>query len=197
MSAHSFSSWRPHFPPTEQKQSEDGYGAYECKQKEDDKFPQQEDDSRRLPTPHSIGSFIWAIEKLVVQSISEVSSMAEQRKGNVKPANGKPSATANAYSIDLNKVQQAVKDDTKSTVLESSNSEFSPPSQLFSAVKSASQNPQPLPTYLNPAIALVVARNHEKWVPSGFPYDNISISDFGGVGDGVRLNTKVFREAIY
>ncbi|KAM2437152.1 hypothetical protein EV1_014225 [Malus domestica] len=71
MSAHSFSSWRPPFPPTEQKQSEDGYGAYECKQKEDDKFPQQEDDSRRLPTPHSIWSFVWAIEKLVGNKFSK------------------------------------------------------------------------------------------------------------------------------
>lgn len=27
--------------------------------------------------------------------------------------------------------------------------------------------------------------------------DKISITDFGGVGDGVTLNTKAFREAIY
>ncbi|BAT80840.1 polygalacturonase protein [Vigna angularis] len=34
-------------------------------------------------------------------------------------------------------------------------------------------------------------------VSSGFRSDNISITDFGGVGDGHTLNTKAFREAIY
>lgn len=34
-------------------------------------------------------------------------------------------------------------------------------------------------------------------VPTGHREENISIADFGGVGDGVTLNTKAFREAIY
>ncbi|XP_042039172.1 probable polygalacturonase isoform X1 [Salvia splendens] len=34
-------------------------------------------------------------------------------------------------------------------------------------------------------------------VPMSYRNDKISITDFGGVGDGVTLNTKAFREAIY
>ncbi|KAL7159934.1 hypothetical protein ABFS83_01G061400 [Erythranthe nasuta] len=34
-------------------------------------------------------------------------------------------------------------------------------------------------------------------VPMNYRNDKISITDFGGVGDGVTLNTKAFREAIY
>lgn len=34
-------------------------------------------------------------------------------------------------------------------------------------------------------------------VPMCYRNDKISITDFGGVGDGVTLNTKAFREAIY
>ncbi|ONI07400.1 hypothetical protein PRUPE_5G117600 [Prunus persica] len=34
-------------------------------------------------------------------------------------------------------------------------------------------------------------------VPMRYRNDKISITDFGGVGDGVTLNTKAFREAIY
>ncbi|KAM1128423.1 hypothetical protein FF1_038307 [Malus domestica] len=34
-------------------------------------------------------------------------------------------------------------------------------------------------------------------VPMRYRNDKISIADFGGVGDGVTLNTKAFREAIY
>lgn len=34
-------------------------------------------------------------------------------------------------------------------------------------------------------------------VPMRIRDDKISIADFGGVGDGVTLNTKAFREAIY
>ncbi|KAL0371905.1 UNVERIFIED_CONTAM: putative polygalacturonase [Sesamum calycinum] len=34
-------------------------------------------------------------------------------------------------------------------------------------------------------------------VPMRYREDNISITDFGGVGDGVTLNTKAFKEAIY
>ncbi|KAI3453813.1 hypothetical protein Pfo_010476 [Paulownia fortunei] len=34
-------------------------------------------------------------------------------------------------------------------------------------------------------------------VPMRYREDKISIADFGGVGDGVTLNTKAFREAIY
>lgn len=34
-------------------------------------------------------------------------------------------------------------------------------------------------------------------VPMSYRNDKISIADFGGVGDGVTLNTKAFREAIY
>ncbi|KAK4486762.1 hypothetical protein RD792_006656 [Penstemon davidsonii] len=34
-------------------------------------------------------------------------------------------------------------------------------------------------------------------VPMSYRNDKISIKDFGGVGDGVTLNTKAFREAIY
>lgn len=34
-------------------------------------------------------------------------------------------------------------------------------------------------------------------VPMRHRDDNISIADFGGVGDGVTLNTKAFTEAIY
>uniref|UniRef100_A0A2C9W9Y1 Rhamnogalacturonase A/B/Epimerase-like pectate lyase domain-containing protein n=1 Tax=Manihot esculenta TaxID=3983 RepID=A0A2C9W9Y1_MANES len=34
-------------------------------------------------------------------------------------------------------------------------------------------------------------------VPMRYRNDNISITDFGGVGDGMTLNTKAFREAIY
>ena len=34
-------------------------------------------------------------------------------------------------------------------------------------------------------------------VPMKHRDENISIADFGGVGDGVTLNTKAFREAIY
>lgn len=34
-------------------------------------------------------------------------------------------------------------------------------------------------------------------VPLRYRSDNISITEFGGVGDGRTLNTKAFREAIY
>ncbi|XP_050227506.1 probable polygalacturonase [Mercurialis annua] len=34
-------------------------------------------------------------------------------------------------------------------------------------------------------------------VPMKYRYDKISITDFGGVGDGKTVNTKAFREAIY
>lgn len=34
-------------------------------------------------------------------------------------------------------------------------------------------------------------------VPSRYRYDKISITDFGGVGDGRTVNTKAFRAAIY
>ncbi|CAI0441179.1 unnamed protein product [Linum tenue] len=34
-------------------------------------------------------------------------------------------------------------------------------------------------------------------VPMSYRSDNISIADFGGVGDGKTLNTKAFKEAIY
>lgn len=34
-------------------------------------------------------------------------------------------------------------------------------------------------------------------VPMSYRNDKISITDFGGVGDGKTLNTKAFREAIY
>lgn len=34
-------------------------------------------------------------------------------------------------------------------------------------------------------------------VPMRYRDENISIADFGGVGDGVTLNTKAFMEAIY
>ncbi|KAL6174835.1 hypothetical protein ACLB2K_051480 [Fragaria x ananassa] len=34
-------------------------------------------------------------------------------------------------------------------------------------------------------------------VPMKYRYDRISIADFGGVGDGVTVNTKAFRAAIY
>ena len=34
-------------------------------------------------------------------------------------------------------------------------------------------------------------------VPFRYRSDKISITDFGGVGDGVTLNTKAFREAVY
>ncbi|PRQ17447.1 putative galacturan 1,4-alpha-galacturonidase [Rosa chinensis] len=34
-------------------------------------------------------------------------------------------------------------------------------------------------------------------VPMKYRYDKISIADFGGVGDGVTVNTKAFRAAIY
>lgn len=34
-------------------------------------------------------------------------------------------------------------------------------------------------------------------VPMRYREENISIADFGGVGDGVTLNTKAFKEAIY
>lgn len=34
-------------------------------------------------------------------------------------------------------------------------------------------------------------------VPIRYRNDKISITDFGGVGDGVTLNTKAFKEAIY
>ncbi|KAK4771445.1 hypothetical protein SAY87_031977 [Trapa incisa] len=34
-------------------------------------------------------------------------------------------------------------------------------------------------------------------VPMRYRYDRISITDFGGVGDGRTVNTKAFREAIY
>jgi len=34
-------------------------------------------------------------------------------------------------------------------------------------------------------------------VPLKYRTDNISLTDFGGVGDGHTLNTKAFREAIY
>lgn len=34
-------------------------------------------------------------------------------------------------------------------------------------------------------------------VPMRYRNDKISITDFGGVGDGMTLNTKAFREAIY
>lgn len=34
-------------------------------------------------------------------------------------------------------------------------------------------------------------------VPTRYRSDNISITDFGGVGDGLTLNTKAFRRAIY
>lgn len=34
-------------------------------------------------------------------------------------------------------------------------------------------------------------------VPMSYRNDKISITDFGGVGDGVTSNTKAFREAIY
>lgn len=34
-------------------------------------------------------------------------------------------------------------------------------------------------------------------VPMSYRNDKISITDFGGVGDGVKLNTKAFQEAIF
>lgn len=57
--------------------------------------------------------------------------------------------------------------------------------------------------FLAPALLLNNCRAAAEWVtcsgivPMRYRNDKISITDFGGVGDGKTLNTKAFREAIY